>query len=131
MPTPTSARPDRRENTHPDGLVIAGTTNRVAMRHRLTETTRLIKHHGLQRKEAVDVLGQVLTHQSLRWINRHFQQLMEGDPTVAREIQYADPTGEQAVHRLLCTAEECDRCGRSTKKNDPETVSAKTRLEAA
>ncbi|RKW69859.1 hypothetical protein DWQ67_10300 [Galactobacter caseinivorans] len=101
------------------------------MRHRLTESTRLIKHHGLQRKEAVDVLGQVLTHQSLRWINRHFQQLMEDDPAVAREIQYADPTGEQAVHRLLCVAEECDRCGRSTEKNGSETHSTKNRLEAA
>jgi len=100
------------------------------MRHRLTETTRLIKHHGLRRKEAVDVLRQVLTHQSPRWINRHFHQLMEGDPTVAREIQYADPTGELAVHRLLCNTAECDRCGRQAKKNGLEAQSAKIRFEA-
>ncbi|WP_394163359.1 hypothetical protein [Galactobacter valiniphilus] len=43
---------------------------------------------------------------------------------------HSDPTGERAVHHLLCTAEECDRCGRQAKKNGPETHSAKNRLEA-
>lgn len=64
------------------------------------------------------------------FVRRVHDQPAQTMPVRRRQAHEIDPTYQQAVHNLSCTTESCDRCGRSPKKNGPETVSAKTRLEA-
>lgn len=87
--------------------------------------------------------GESISNRACQRLARHRMQAEDGFvrrehdkpaqtmPVRRRQSHEIDPTYQQAVHNLTCAAEECDRCGRSTKKHGPETVSTKTRLEAA
>lgn len=137
-------------STRSDPEVLCGSRkdslNRQASRAAITGAFEALGE--CSRKESVDMVWtRFYAHRTRSWVNRNLDKIraeaaLEIVPDQSVHITYADPTGNTAVHRAMspgcncrhCTHDvdcACAACSINSKKNGPETVSAKTRLEAA